>query len=44
MANLKFFTDPISCNILGHNLSSPIGVGPLPHQAMFHKDGELASA
>lgn len=44
MANLKFFTDPLSCSILGHQVSSPIGVGPMPHQAMFHKDGELASA
>ena len=44
MANLKYFTDPISCDILGQKLSSPVCLGPMPFQGMFHKDGELASA
>ena len=44
MANLKYFTDPISTEILGAKVSSPIMFGSFPHQGMVHKDGELASA
>lgn len=44
MANLKYFTDPISTTMLGQKVASPIGFGAFPHQGMVHKDGELASA
>jgi len=44
MANLKYFTDPISCSIMGNKCNSPIMLGPAPQQGMVHKDGELASA
>lgn len=44
LANLKYFTDPLSCSILGAKVSSPIMFGSFPHQGMVHKDGELASA
>ena len=44
MANLKYFTDPITTSVLGLNLKSPLILGAFPHQAMVHKDGELASA
>jgi len=44
MANLKYFTDPISCSILGSRVASPIIFGPFPHQGMVHKNGEMASA
>lgn len=36
LANLKHFTDPISCKILGHSYASPICVGSFPHQGMAH--------
>ena len=31
LANLKHFTDPISCKILGNQFASPICVGGFPH-------------
>ena len=31
MANLKYFTDPISSSILGARVASPIIFGPFPH-------------
>lgn len=46
LANLKYFTDPISVKMLGQRdaFASPIGVGSFAHQGIAHKDGELASA
>ena len=44
MTDLQYFTDPISCSILGCKFNSPIVFGPFPHQGMVHKDGEMASA
>ena len=44
MANLKYFTDPISTQILGSKVNGPIMFGPFPHQGMVHKEGELVSA
>lgn len=44
MANLKYFIDPISCQILGTKVQSPIMFAPFPHQGMMHKDGEKAAA
>jgi hypothetical protein len=31
MANLKYFTDPISTQIAGAKVNSPIMFGPFPH-------------
>lgn len=44
LANLKYFTDPISTKLLGLNVASPICFGSFPHQGLAHKDAELASS
>ena len=44
MANLAHFTDPLTTSILGQKVSSPIGYGAFPNQALSHVEGEKASA
>ena len=43
MANMKYFKGPES-KILGHKVSTPIGIAALPRMKRFHFDGEVASA
>jgi isopentenyl diphosphate isomerase/L-lactate dehydrogenase-like FMN-dependent dehydrogenase len=46
LANLKKFknSDPLRTRVLGFEVNSPIGLAAMPYQAMFHHDGELATA
>ena len=44
MANLKYFVDPISTNVLGHHVASPICISTSDNAGMVHKDGELGAA
>ena len=43
MANLKYFVGP-EAYILGHKVSTPIGLGTVPRLKRFHFEGEVACA
>ena len=43
MANMAFYKGT-EIQILGHKISTPIGIGAIPSQQRFHYDGEIASA
>lgn len=44
LANISKFVNPLHTTILGEKVFSPVGIAPFPHQAVVHKEAEIASA
>ena len=44
MANLKYFVYPISTNVLGQPIASPIYISTSDNAGMAHKEEELGAA
>lgn len=43
MLNMKHFQGT-ETTILGHKVSSPIHIAPIPYQSLYHVEGELPTA